>query len=113
MSSSIAITGRQRRWGATRPRRRCRAWWCSRRLFWCRGRRDTLPYPRALQRHHRKVPDNRVSGPKQSFGPDTLLSGDLAMTALETIARLMVAPLRLDATKETVRAQLAAAAPGM
>src|SRR5579859_6922263 len=38
---------------------------------------------RVLQRHRRKLPEKTVSGPKRSFGPDTVFSGDSSMPSAE------------------------------
>src|SRR5579859_413643 len=38
---------------------------------------------RVLHRHRRKVPEKTVSGPKRSFGPDTVFSGDSSMPSAE------------------------------
>jgi hypothetical protein len=60
----------------------------------CQGRRQFIISPgkmacarqqgnRVLHRHRGKVPEKTVSGPKRSFGPDTVLSGDSSMQYAE------------------------------
>src|SRR5579859_4632271 len=52
---------------------------------------------RVLRRHRRKVPEKTVSGPKRSFGPDTVFSGDSSMPSVEdaiALARGYLSPRR-------------------